>query len=93
MTEMPTFLSMQAAASKDPITASEQSVATALGGQGGAGQQQISEALAKMTRPQIYEIMSQMKSLIQQNPAQVHHTQIQAPQPSGDVTRRLTPPD
>ena len=46
-------------------------MAVALGGGGGAGEQQISDALSKMTRPQIFEIMNQMKALIQQNPAQV----------------------
>ena len=56
---------------KEAAAAAEQGVTAALGGSGGTGQQQISEALSKMTRPQIYEIMSQMKLLIQQNPAQV----------------------
>lgn len=53
-------------------------MAAALGGPGGAGQQQISDALSKMTRAQIFEIMSQMKGLIQQNPTQVTFSPQQA---------------
>lgn len=45
-----------------------------------AGQDQISSTLARMSRPELYNILAQMKALIEQNSAQARQILVQNPQ-------------